>query len=48
MGPMGTTHVVFVATTMMALGVQMVFSSFFLGMLRLNALDKNPNARSMD
>lgn len=44
MGAMGTTHVVFVATTTMALGVQMVFSSFFLGMLRLNSAEKGTNA----
>ncbi len=32
MGEMGSAHVVFVATTITALGFQIVFSSFFLGM----------------
>jgi glycosyltransferase involved in cell wall biosynthesis len=48
MGGMGTTHVVFVATTTMALGVQMVFSSFFLGMLRLNWVEKGQDDRSSE
>lgn len=34
-GYMGSTHVVFVATTVIALGFQVVFSSFFLGMFKL-------------
>jgi len=33
MGALGSTHAVFVATTVIALGVQVIFSSFFLGML---------------
>ncbi|MCA1960884.1 MAG: glycosyltransferase family 2 protein [Desulfomonile sp.] len=33
MGELGSTHAVFVATTVIALGVQIIFSSFFLGML---------------
>jgi glycosyltransferase involved in cell wall biosynthesis len=35
MGPLGSTHIVFVATTVIAMGVQLVFGSFFLGMLRI-------------
>lgn len=35
MGHLGSTHVVFVATTVIALGVQAVFASFFLGMLKV-------------
>ena len=35
MGHLGSTHVVFVATTVIALGVQMVFAAFFLGMLKV-------------
>lgn len=41
MGPMGTTHLVFVATTVMALGVQVVFSSFFLHMLRASETERD-------
>ncbi len=37
MGHLGSSHAVFVATTLMALGFQVVFSSFFLGMFKLNA-----------
>ena len=35
MGELGSTHAAFVATTVIALGVQVVFSSFFLGMLSI-------------
>jgi len=35
MGELGSTHAVFVASTVIALGVQIVFSSFFLGMLSI-------------
>lgn len=35
MGELGSTHAVFVATTIIALGVQITFSSFFLGMLSI-------------
>jgi len=34
-GFLGSTHAVFVATTVMALGCQVVFSSFLLGMFKL-------------
>lgn len=37
MGYLGSTHAVFVATTAIALGVQVVFSSFFLGMFKLSS-----------
>jgi glycosyltransferase involved in cell wall biosynthesis len=37
MGYLGSTHAVFVATTLIALGFQVIFSSFFLGMFKLNA-----------
>jgi len=37
MGHLGSTHAVFVATTVIALGVQVVFSSFFLGMFQLSS-----------
>lgn len=37
MGHMGSTHTVFVATTVIALGFQVVFSSFFLAMFKLSA-----------
>jgi glycosyltransferase involved in cell wall biosynthesis len=37
MGHLGSTHAVFVATTLIALGFQVIFSSFFLGMLRLTS-----------
>jgi hypothetical protein len=40
MGHLGSTHVVFVATTAIALGIQMVFSSFFLGMLRIGTSER--------
>lgn len=40
MGRLESTHVVFVATTVIALGVQVVFSSFFLGMLRVGTMEK--------
>jgi glycosyltransferase involved in cell wall biosynthesis len=40
MGYLGSTHVVFVATTVIALGIQMVFASFFLGMLRIGTAEK--------
>jgi glycosyltransferase involved in cell wall biosynthesis len=40
MGRLESTHVVFVATTVIALGVQAVFSSFFLGMLRVGTAEK--------
>lgn len=40
MGPLNTTHVVFVASTFLALGVQVVFSSFFLGMVRLRITER--------
>ena len=40
MGHMGSTHVVFVATTIIALGVQVVFSSFFLSMLRVGTAER--------
>jgi hypothetical protein len=36
-GYLGSTHAVFVATTVIALGVQVVFSSFFLGMFKLSS-----------
>jgi len=36
MGYLGSTHAVFVATTVIALGFQVVFSSFFLGMFKLH------------
>lgn len=35
-GHLGSTHAVFVATTVIALGFQVVFSSFFLGMFKLD------------
>lgn len=41
MGPLFSTHVVFVATTVIALGVQTVFASFFLGMFRIALTDLN-------
>jgi glycosyltransferase involved in cell wall biosynthesis len=34
-GPLGSTHAVFVATTVIALGIQVVFSSFLLGMFKI-------------
>jgi glycosyltransferase involved in cell wall biosynthesis len=37
MGYLGSTHAVFVATTVIAIGFQVVFSSFFLGMFKLHA-----------
>jgi len=37
MGHMGSTHAVFVATTVTAIGCQIVFSSFFLAMVMLSA-----------
>lgn len=40
MGPLNTTHAVFVASTFLALGVQVVFSSFFLGMVRLRITER--------
>jgi uncharacterized membrane protein len=40
MGRLESTHVVFVATTVIALGVQVVFSSFFLGMLRVGTAER--------
>lgn len=36
MGELGSTHTVFVATTVIALGFQVVFSSFFLAMFKLS------------
>jgi glycosyltransferase involved in cell wall biosynthesis len=45
MGRLGSSHAVFVATTVIALGVQVVFSSFFLGMLKLNA-ESDPRCSS--
>ncbi|MFH1117125.1 MAG: glycosyltransferase family 2 protein [Pseudomonadota bacterium] len=36
MGYLGSTHTVFVATTVIALGFQVVFSSFFLAMCKLS------------
>lgn len=43
MGPLGSTHAVFVATTVIALGVQVVFSSFLLGMFRMGlSRDQGP------
>lgn len=36
LGPLASTHTVFVATTTMALGVQIVFSSFFLSLFLLD------------
>jgi len=36
MGYLGSTHTVFVATTVIALGFQVVFSSFFLAMFKLS------------
>ena len=36
-GHMGSTHTVFVATTVIALGFQVVFSSFFLAMFKLSS-----------
>jgi glycosyltransferase involved in cell wall biosynthesis len=40
MGPLGSTHAVFVATTVIALGFQVIFSSFFLGMFRIGTSGK--------
>jgi glycosyltransferase involved in cell wall biosynthesis len=40
MGSLGSTHVVFVATTVIALGVQVVFASFFMGMLRIGISER--------
>ncbi|MBI4962246.1 MAG: glycosyltransferase family 2 protein [Desulfomonile tiedjei] len=37
MGYLGSTHAVFVATTVIAIGFQVVFSSFFLGMFKLHS-----------
>ncbi len=37
MGYLGSTHTVFVATTVIALGFQVVFSSFFLAMFKLSS-----------
>ena len=37
MGRLGSTHAVFVATTVIALGFQVIFSSFFLGMIKLGS-----------
>jgi glycosyltransferase involved in cell wall biosynthesis len=37
MGHLGSTHAVFVATTLIALGFQVIFSSFFLGMIKLGS-----------
>jgi len=37
MGHLGSTHAVFVATTVIAIGFQVVFSSFFLGMFKLHS-----------
>lgn len=39
-GNLGSTHAVFVATTLIALGFQVVFSSFFLGMFRISMSKK--------
>ncbi len=39
MGPMGTTHVVFTATTVVAVGVQIIFYSFFLGVLKIGTAE---------
>lgn len=47
MGHLGSAHAVFVATTLIALGVQVVFSSFFLGMLKLTA-EKDPRCNITD
>jgi uncharacterized membrane protein len=38
-GYLGSTHAVFVATTVIAIGFQVVFSSFFLGMFQLHSSD---------
>ncbi len=47
MGHLGSAHAVFVATTLIALGVQVVFSSFFLGMLKLSA-ESDPRCNVSD
>lgn len=46
MGPLGSTHAVFVATTVIALGFQMIFSSFFLGMFRIGTSSKQGAVKS--
>ncbi len=48
MGRLGSTHAVFVATTLIALGFQVVFSSFFLGMFKLNASKASSCSRFQD
>jgi glycosyltransferase involved in cell wall biosynthesis len=45
-GYLGSTHAVFIATTVIALGFQVVFSSFFLGMFKLDRPGR-PESASM-
>jgi glycosyltransferase involved in cell wall biosynthesis len=50
MGHMGSTHTVFVATTVIALGFQVVFSSFFLAMFKLSSrprIGNGPRVQSL-
>jgi glycosyltransferase involved in cell wall biosynthesis len=48
MGYMGSTHAVFVATTVTAIGCQIVFSSFFLAMVMLSASRDNQSGNHRD
>ena len=48
MGYMGSTHAVFVATTVTAVGCQIVFSSFFLAMVMLSASRDNRSGNCKD
>jgi glycosyltransferase involved in cell wall biosynthesis len=44
MGELGSTHAAFVATTVTVLGIQVVFSSFFLGMFQIKTHDERDRA----
>jgi len=48
MGELGSTHAVFVATTLIAIGFQTVFSSFFLGMFMISMSRNNRSGNSKD
>lgn len=48
MGELGSTHAVFVATTLIAIGFQTVFSSFFLGMFMISMSRNNGSGESKD
>lgn len=48
MGPLASTHTVFVATTAIALGFQIIFSSFFLSLFLLDREQKQTESKTAE